>query len=241
MHNIPQLFCFTYAGGNASFFDVIEQDLGHLNMVTFEYAGHGTRYKEPFYDSFYELADDIYQQLMYHYAGGRYGLFGYSMGSITLVEILKRIIGDGKELPANVFLAAHEPYTKSELFGFTPDELDEWVMKRTIEFGAVPEKLLNNKPFWRTYLPIYCADYSIIGKYDFEGLNLKTEVPATVFYSEMDTPFKEMKLWKKYFVGECDFYQYTGTHFFIREHHNEMAEIITQKMKLTNMENMDDI
>jgi surfactin synthase thioesterase subunit len=76
------------------------------------------------------------------------------------------------------------------------------------------------------YLPIYRADYSIIWKYSFEELSLKTCIPATVFYSETDTPRSEMKLWKKYFTGECEFFQYEGTHFFIQDHHAEMADVI---------------
>lgn len=223
----PQLFCFTYAGGNAAFFDVIEKDLPEIELVKLEYSGHGTRHKEPYYQDFGELTDDMFRLLRERYSGEAYSFFGYSMGTIALAEVLKRIIADSMmENPSHVFLAAHEPHSKAELVGFTDDELDEWVKDRTIRFGAVPEKLINNKSFWRMYLPIYRADYSIIGKYRFEDLSLKTSIPATVFYSETDTPRREMELWKKYFTGDCEFFQYEGTHFFIRNHHEEMADVI---------------
>lgn len=223
----PQLFCFTYAGGNAAFFDVIEKDLPEIEFVKLEYSGHGTRHKEPFYQDFDELTEDIFRMLKEQYSGREYSLLGYSMGTITLVEILKRILNDSAmQKPTHIFLAAHEPHSKAELTGFTDDELDEWVKDRTIKFGAVPEKLLNNKSFWRMYLPIYRADYSIIGKYSFEDLSLRTMIPTTIFYSETDTPRREMELWKKYFVGECAFFQYEGTHFFIQDHHAEMADVI---------------
>lgn len=229
----PQLFCFTYAGGNAAFFDVIEKDLPELELVKLEYSGHGTRHKEPFYQDFDELTDDMFRLLRERYSGGKYSLFGYSMGTIALAEVLKRIIDDSMmRKPTHIFLAAHEPHSKAELIGFSDDKLDEWVKDRTIKFGAVPEKLLNNKSFWRMYLPIYRADYSIIGKYSFEELSLKTATPATVFYSEKDTPRSEMELWKNYFVGECEFFQYEGTHFFIQNHHAEMAKIINDVLNI---------
>lgn len=224
-----QLFCFTYAGGTADFFNDIEKMLNEINVVKLEYAGHGKRHTEKFYESFDELADDIFELFKKMFVGGEYGLFGYSMGSITLVEVLKRIIKSNMELPTNIFLAAHEPQTKSELLGYSSNELDAWVKDRTIRFGAVPEKLLNNQVFWRTYLPMYRADYTIIGKYDFEKLNLKTEIPATVFYSETDTKYDDMKKWEKYFP--CEFYQFSGTHFFIQQHNDEMAKIIKTKME----------
>ncbi len=225
-----KLYCFTYAGGTSDFFNVIEKDLEGIEIVAFEYAGHGKRHKEPFYEDFRELADDMFEEFKRDYNGEEYALFGYSMGSISLVEVLKRIMCNGMPLPENIFLAAHEPHTKAELAGFTPNELDEWVKERTIRFGAVPERLLNNKVFWRTYLPIYRADYGIIRKYKFEELDLKCDLPATVFYSENDTPLEEMKKWDDHFT--CEYHEYTGNHFFITEHHGEMGKIIKEKMKV---------
>lgn len=227
----PQLFCFTCAGGNASFFDPIEKDLPGFELVKLEYAGHGTRHKEPCYQDFGELSEDVCRRLKEAYSGGDYALFGYSMGTITLVEVLKRILdGSGMQAPAHVFLAAHEPHSKMELSGFTAEESDEWVKARTIKFGAVPEKLKNNKSFWRMYLPLYRADYSIIGTYKFEDLALHTDIPATVFYSETDTPRVEMERWRKYFTGECAYYEFSGNHFFIQEHHHEMARLMELRM-----------
>lgn len=230
MQNKPQLFCFTYAGGTSAFFDDVEKDLAQLDVVKLEYAGHGERHKEKFYQDFDQLADDMLCEVKNRYTGGTYAFFGYSMGSIALVEVLKRIIDSGESQPANVFLAAHEPHTNSVLMGYTDDEMDEWVKQRTIKFGAIPNVLLNNRTFWRTYLPVYRADYSIIGKYEFEKLELKTQIPAAVFYSETDTPLTEMKQWSQYFTGNCDYYQFPGSHFFIREHHAEIAEIVLEKI-----------
>ena len=113
MSHKQQIFCFTFAGGNAVFFDDIESDLAEFEFIKNEYAGHGTRHREKYYVSFNELADDMFTLLKERYSDSDYALFGYSMGSITLVEVLKRIITDsGMPEPKEVFLAAHEPQTK---------------------------------------------------------------------------------------------------------------------------------
>ena len=231
MQSKPQLFCFTYAGGNAGFFDVIDGDLADVDVIKPDYAGHGARRKEPFYSDFGELADDMYAQLKERWNGEDYALFGYSMGSISLVEILKRII-DRREIrpPVCVFLAAHEPISKNEYLRVPQDRLEEWAKQRTIDFGAVPEKLIDNKSFWRTYLPLYLADYAVIGKYRFEDLALQTKIPAHVFYSETDTRFEDMKLWTDIFTAECDFHRFDGNHFFIRQHHAAISAIILAAM-----------
>ncbi len=227
----PQLFCFTYAGGSASFFDVIEKDLPEIDVMKPEYSGHGTRHKDSFYQDFAELADDVYEQVCSMYSGGKYALFGYSMGTISLVEVLRRI-RDKKEIPFpnHIFLAAHEPLTKAIFAGYNPEELDSLIKERTIKFGTVPEKLVNNNSFWRVYLPLYRADYTILGKYKFENLDLVSEIPTTVFYSGTDTKYEDMKLWTNFFVGECEFHEYDGTHFFIQQHHAEMARIIQDRL-----------
>lgn len=229
MQNNPQLFCFTHAGGSKSFFNEIEKDLSGIDVIKFEYAGHGERQREGYYDNFDQLADDAFRKVKSGIES-EYALFGYSMGSISAVEVLRRILASGISKPQHVFLAAHEPHTKSELLGFSADELDDWVKNRTIQFGDVPEKLLNNKVFWRTYLPIYRADYTLIGKYEFEKLDLSTDIPVTVFYSETDTPLADMKQWEKYFTGLVNYRKFSGNHFFIREYHDEMAKIIRTEL-----------
>ena len=231
MKSKKQLFCFTYAGGSASFFDSIEKDLHDLELVKLEYSGHGMRHREALYRDFNELADDMYALLKQNYNDSEYAMFGYSMGTISLVEVLKRILEKQEiPLPSYIFLAAHEPMTKAEFSGYTQGELDDWVKKRTIRFGTVPKQLINNNSFWRMYLPLYTADYSMIGKYRFEDLKLELKIPTVIFYSEEDTKLEDMKLWKQYFVGNCEFYQYEGTHFFIQHHHTEMAVVIEEKM-----------
>lgn len=228
-----QLFCFTFAGGNASFFDTLEQYIGSsVEVVKLEYAGHGTRRRESFYNSFSHLAEDLCRVIRsYHRKDEDYALFGYSMGSIAAVETLKKILRiDEISPPVHMFLAAHEPYTKSELAGYSEREQDEFVKARTIRFGGIPDNLIENKVFWRVFLPIYRADYTLIGNYDFQLLNLKSEIPATVFYSETDTPYVDMSQWKRFFVGECGFVRYEGGHFFIQEHCQEMADVIRRSL-----------
>lgn len=230
----PQIFCYTCAGGNASFFDGIGKDLPGYALVTPDYAGHGARRKEPFSRDFAELADGLFDRFRKDYEGGKYALFGYSMGAITAAEILKRILETPEiPAPAHVYLAAHEPRSKTELDGYAPEESDKRVKERTVRFGGIPKQLLENKSFWRIYLPLYRADYTLIGRYRFEDLHFRTVVPATVFYSETDTPRAGMEAWRNYFTGSCEFAEFPGHHFFIQEHHAEMARIISAGMEQT--------
>ncbi|MCQ2416651.1 MAG: thioesterase domain-containing protein [Oscillospiraceae bacterium] len=221
-----QIFCFPFAGGTSAFYDQIEKDLPAYELVKMEYPGHGTRHKEPLLNDFSMLADDVFSHMQAAYHGGDYALFGYSMGTITLSEVLRRIILSDMPLPRCVFLAAHEPQTFASLADYQDEGKDEEVIRRTIAFGTVPEKLIDNKTFWRTYLPLLKADYAMIGKYRFEDLKLQTNIPAWIFYSEEDTKRCDMEGWRKYFQGVCEYQAFEGSHFFIRNYHEAMAETI---------------
>lgn len=229
-----QLFCIPYAGGTADFFSQLEPWFGScIEMVKLEYAGHGTRHREPFYHDFMQLADDLYANLKRLYRPGEeYALFGYSMGSVAAAEVLVRILRDGElPPPKRVFLAAHEPFDKRELLNFQSDEADEWIRERTISFGGVPEKLLENRAFWRFYLPLYRADYTLIANYKFSKLTLACEIPLTAFYGNRDALSKDMEAWQTYFHGECEFVELEGNHFFITEHRQELAELIERRLR----------
>lgn len=226
-----KLICFTYAGGNSSFYDQLKQELfPDIELIATEYSGHGKRHRSPFYADFYELADDMLNQIREEIdTNSPYALMGYSMGSISVIEVFRKIISEKLPLPSYIFLAAHEPQTKASLASYDNNEMDEFVKNRTIQFGAIPEKLISNKSFWRMYLPIYRADYSIIGKYKFENLKIKSDIPTTVFYSESDTPYEDMKNWSKYFE-KIDFVKYEGNHFFINKYYGEMAQEIKKRL-----------
>lgn len=228
-----KLFCFTFAGGSASFFDALEQCAGaSVEVVKLEYAGHGVRHREGFYSDFPHLAEDLCKTIRDRCRKGEsYALMGYSMGCISAVETLKKILSSGEmPPPVRIFLAAHGPCAKRELMGYSENDPDELVRARTIQFGGIPESLVGNKSFWRVYLPVYRADYALIGSYDFQRLDLKSRIPATVFYSETDTPYEEIVQWGRFFIGECSFVRYEGNHFFIQEHCREMADVIKESL-----------
>lgn len=235
MHNKKfLLFCFPFAGGTADFYNNLEKACGDkVQFIKLEYSGHGTRMKEPLYSSIHELTNDLYPRIINTLTANPnmdYSMLGYSMGSIAMFDMLIRIVKDGKcRSPWSVFLSAHQPQSMKSLRNIPDDDIDDWVKERTIEFGGIDKRLFYNKSFWRLYLPIFKADYRMIADYDFDGIEFLTDIPATVFYSEDDTPYVEMTEWKHFFSGDCDFVEYTGTHFFIEEYYQDMADIILDK------------
>lgn len=230
------LFCFPFVGGTANFYNKLESCVpDNIKFIKLEYSGHGNRMKEPLYASFDDMVEDLYPVIfntLEQYQEYEYGLFGYSMGSISAFVILQKIMSENScRKPEYIFLAAHTPGRITNLFTLSSDETDENIKERTIQFGGVPEKLLNNQSFWRMYLPMYKADYKMLAEYDFEVINFQSCISATIFYSEEDTKYEDMIGWKKFFVGKCEYIKYDGTHFFINKYYQEMAKIICNRLE----------
>lgn len=230
-----QVFCFTHAGGTATFYNQLQGYLEpEYEVNKLEYSGHGNRRKENYYTDFDELAMDMYREIQGKYnPDDEYALIGYSMGTISVVEVLRIIMKKGElPLPKHIFLAAHEPRTMSISCDYIGKDFDKYVKERMICFGGIPENLIDKECFWRMYLPIFRADFTILSKYDFDSLRLRSNIPTTIFYSEKDTSYLEMKKWKNYFTGTCDFVAYSGNHFFIYEKCKEIADVIIEKLKV---------
>lgn len=230
------LFCFPFAGGTADFYNNLEKACGEeVRFIKLEYPGHGVRMKEPLCHSFDDLTRDLYPQIirtLEEYPKMDYSMMGYSMGSIAMFDMLRLMLKNHIEKrPWSVFISAHQPQPVRALRNVPDEGIDHWVKERTIEFGGIDKRLLSNKSFWRVYLPIFKADYKMIADYEFEGSGFSTDIPATVFYSEEDTPYSEMIEWKNYFTGACDFIEYQGSHFFIDHYYQNMAMVILNSYK----------
>ena len=228
------LFCLTFAGGSASFFNGLGAYVcPETELVKMEYAGHTERWNEAFYADFDELVSDMYGRIKEQVVTGRpYALLGYSMGAIAAAEVTKMILARGELLPPqHVFLLSHTPCAPEKRYDPKDADADEVIRQWTIQFGGLPEKLIKSDVFWRTYLPIYRADFKLIVFYDYSRLEFMTDVPATVMYSPEDLPYMDMKKWHGVFAGKFDILEFDGGHFFLRDHAREVADVVNERLR----------
>jgi len=225
-----KLFCLPCAGGTVDFYD----DLGRylkdygFDIVCLEYAGHGKRRKEAFYRDFRELAADMAYMIQDELKEQEeYALLGYSMGCISVLEIVRHMNCQNAKLPQTVILAAHAPTRRKELIGWADSLSDEEVKSRMMSFGGIPESLANNNTYWRVYLPVYREDFRLIANYDFEHIEFESEIPALIMYSERDIPTEEVLLWDRIWKKRNRYVVYEGNHFFIDNNSLGMAKDIS--------------
>lgn len=196
MKEMIQLFCLPYAGGTMDAFSGLTEALGEQVLVSpIEYAGHGTRKKEPFYQDFAELAADAFRQIkQMRQLRLPYAVLGYSMGSIAVYELLCRYLQE--EPPQHIFLAAHEaPDIEWDSKKYASYD-DEHFMDMLIGFGGFEQehrKLLNNRFFKKMYFQPIREDYRLLAEYRMQK-QILLPADTTIFYAPQDIPEHSIRL-----------------------------------------------
>ena len=227
-----QLFCIPYAGGMANTFDDLKNRLSDEILVTpIEYAGHGTRKTEACYQDFRALAEDVCVQIKEkRRCGLPYAMFGYSMGSISVYEVIRRYFSDCP--PEHIFLASHEaPDVDWEGKAYARLEDDQF-MEQLIGMGGFEEsnrKLLSNRFFRNLYFQPIREDYRLLAEYRMDERYL-LPVNTTVFYSPNDISDEKIHSWDSFDGAGIEYIPMGENHFFIREHVEQMADIIRSRL-----------
>lgn len=227
-----QLFILPYAGGSiASFKRLSDLVDGTVEVITVEYPGRGTRAKEMFANSIWELLDDAIKYCnMQRDESVPYAVMGYSMGSIIAYEMLAR-----KSIPGvlkHLFISAEvSPKERALELRQVDNPTEERVLKRIRKLGGFDERLLMNSRFKNIYVKPMLSDYRLFFEYRFSGYTEKIQADTTFFYCEEDTPYTEIMKWNELVEGTADFHEFGDNHFFINQHYEEMAQIINKNLR----------
>ena len=226
-----QLFIFPYAGGSIAAFkrltDIIDD---RIDVITVEYAGRGTRAKEPLASSIWELLNDAVG-----YCCDRrnnsipFAIMGYSMGSILAYEIIVRgeLSGELKHL----FISAEvSPNDRTLELRQMKDPTEAMILERARQLGGLDERILQNKRFADIYIKPMLSDYRLFFDYRFGNYSEKISVDTTFFYCEQDTAYTDVLKWNELINGKFDFHEMGENHFFINQHYQEIAEIINKTL-----------
>lgn len=223
-----QLFCVPYAGGTAEFFNLIAKYMPeHIELIATEYAGHGKRRKEDFYDTFEAMVRDVAGQINDSWDGeSEVALFGYSMGSIVTYEMWAMGLLEMK--PGHIFLAAHE----------APDI--EWESKKVCTLGTQEfadflvglggfdkfnKKMLENRHFMGMFFNPIREDYRLIGMYKMSSFK-PFDMPVTMMHSSKDVSKEQINKWMKFFGTGGKILDIGNTHFFMKEEPEKVAQNI---------------
>ncbi len=227
-----QLFCIPYAGGTTELFSGFCSFLPkEIQVEKIEYSGHGSRIKEPFYNTFDEMVTEVAGQINSRIIDDMdIALFGYSMGSIVAYEIIANELLSKK--PSAVMLASHEAPDhewESKEYFMSDDETFFKLIQDMGGFERCNPSMLKNKFFKKLHFDPVRADYNLIGNYKMSK-RVEFSIPALFCYSPNDIPDDRAKLWEPFLGSRGRIIAMGDSHFFIRQNAKEMAELFCEML-----------
>ncbi len=224
-----RLFCIPNAGGSAMVFSKWKKNLhDFIELVPIELAGRGSMFKTPFYKSFQEAVDDVYQTMESDMGEYQYAIFGHSMGSEIAYELCKKILNSGNKMPVHVFLSGRYPPHIDKPGKIMHKLSDKELLYEIMSFGGTSEELLENEEIMDYFLKIIRADYRILETHEYVADNFKFPVDITVLRGKDDFLMSSSDLegWRQYAMKNCYMKEFDGGHFYMNEHIEEVTSLI---------------
>lgn len=224
-----KLFCFPYAGGSSNIYEKWKELLSpSIELINIEYPGRGIRFTEPLLDNIDDLVNDAFNYVIKHIdTNTSYSFFGHSMGSIVAYEIMHKLSELNYDNPVHIFFSGKlAPHIESE---FPPihNLVNVEFKKQLLKLGGITKETLDNNDWTKLFIPILRADFKAVEKYHYLKPMLNFSCDFTILHGQDDIlTLNRIEEWQYHTFGKCNFIQFSGDHFFIKEYTSEIADII---------------
>lgn len=228
-----QLFCVPYAGGTVACYLQWKKYLPDwIEVIPLELSGHGSRIMEPLFDNMQDMVQDVYTNMLAFLDGSNFALFGHSMGSTIIYEIVRKLQKNKALMPVHIFFSARfPPHFSSEIKLCYFD--DERFIEEIIKMGGTPKVVFEDEELRKCFLPILQKDYKVLDLYSFQRLEKILDINISIFYGKKDIRcnIDKMKEWKSYTMGRADFFEFNGDHFFLIDKMKEVTYQIEKSLE----------
>jgi len=222
-----RLMCLPHAGGSAPFFLPMSVAFSpRVDVVAIQYPGRQDRRGERPIDDIAVLADRIHDIL------GRQPdlpltFFGHSMGAVIAFEVTRRLEADGHG-PVRLFASGRRaPSTFRDETVHLRD--DAGILAEVRSLNGTASSVLGDDEMMRAALPALRADYCAAETYECAP-EITVNCPISVLVGDSDpkTTLDEANTWAKHTSGSFDIQVFTGGHFFLSDHGDEIIKILDQ-------------
>jgi surfactin synthase thioesterase subunit len=220
-----RLVCLPHAGGSASFFLPVAAALSPaVDVVAIQYPGRQDRRAERPIDDMAVLADRIHG-ILRRQPELPLTLFGHSMGAVIGFEVTRRLEADGHG-PLRLFASGRRaPSTYRDEAIHRRD--DDGILAELRKMNGTASALLGDDELMRAALPALRADYKATELYTCqEQVTVSTPISVLTGDNDPKTTRDEANAWAKHTTGAFDLHVYTGGHFFLTDHVDEIIKLM---------------
>jgi len=211
-----RLFCFSYAGGNASTYREWHRRLpDDVEVCSVQLPGRGSRFKERAHTSLNSLLDAL-ETAISPFLDVPYAFFGHSMGAQVGFELSRRLRDSGKRLPECLIVSGrrgpHRPPRNKPIHTLPEVEFREEIRR----LNGTPEEALNHPELMDIISPILRADCQAVETWKYQP-SQPIDVPVLALGGVKDAQvsLEDLEDWRNVTSGPFTLQLFSGDHFFI--------------------------
>lgn len=226
-----RLFCFPYAGGNASaFYSWAHKLPDEVEVLAVQLPGRGERIGQQAYSHISTLLPPLIEALQSS-LDKPFAFFGHSMGALLSFELSRRLRELRAPLPVQLFISGraapqlHDPEPPKHLL---PE--DEFIseLKR---LNGTPRQVLEHRDLMQLMIPLLRADFAVCETYVYVD-QPPFDCPFSVMGGILDTQVQREKLeaWRKQTTGPFLVRMFPGDHFFLHASERLVLESLYREL-----------
>ncbi|GII66527.1 oleoyl-ACP hydrolase [Sphaerisporangium krabiense] len=228
--NGPTLVCFPHAGGSASYYVPLSNALrSGVQVLAIQYPGRQDRHHEPPLSTVDELADQAFAALG-PLLDRPVALFGNSMGALVAFEVADRMKRTLGAAPVTLFASSRRaPSAYREESVHLRD--DEGLIEDLKRLSGTDVRILNDPELLGMILPPMRNDYKAVETYRCRpGARLDCPVVVMIGDEDPTVDADEAKAWSHHTTGPFDLHTFSGGHFYLAQHQQEVAGLIRRRL-----------
>lgn len=226
-----RLFCFSFAGGSARFYDRWPELLGpKTELYAVELPGRGTRFTEPSHTQLPDIVAELTRAIL-PLTDKPFAFFGHSMGALISFETARELRRQhGKTLSAlyvSAFPAPQLPREQTARYLMSDRELIEELR----QLNGTPAKLLEHAELMELILPIMRADLEVCETYAYQAEE-PLPFPITAFGGSEDPGLtqEDLRAWREQTQGAFQLRMFAGDHFFVDGQRANVMRVIREQL-----------
>ncbi len=224
-----RLFCFSYAGGNASTYRDWHKKLpADVEVCSIQLPGRGSRFKEKAFTNLESLLAALISEIK-PYVSAPYAFFGHSMGAQVAFELARKLRDLDLAQPQCLIVSgrrAPNKHKKSKpIYSLPEAEFREEIRR----LNGTPAEALNNPELMDLVSPILRADFQLIETWQYMPSDpIDVPVMALGGIKDNQVSLDDLEDWRTVTRGPFSLELFSGDHFFINQVTDSLLKTVNQ-------------
>lgn len=217
------LFCFPHAGGAPGEYVRWADDLPGVQVWAVQFPGRATRWREPPFTRMAPLVGAVLESVPF---GGRFALFGHSLGALVAYEVARALHARGGPRPVHLLVSGCPPPSgvrvEAPIHGLSGRDLLAVIERR---WGPLPPTVRRDPELLERTVGCFRSDLEVVETYrHLPGEPL--DCPVTALAGSGDPVRDRLDGWSAHTTGTFTRRVFPGGHFYFREQRAELLRVI---------------